>query len=198
MTWHVVNSKKHQDNCKKKKLVSGSKHRGATTSRAIIIVVDNHYDYNQFCGITALFGVFLETNKLQNLTRLRLSIESEHFLQQTHSVPSAINIRWNASNAGNCCRTKTEKTQTLFALQFLAMIGLGTGKNVYEVRIQLIAPTNTAPIPSHPIYTELGYSSLACVQLPCSTSYSIQAPKSHEILMFVFKQRKKTIHCQIL
>ena len=47
----------------------------ATKSMALIVLVvdfvsDQHNEHSELCGITALFGVFLETNKHQNLTKL--------------------------------------------------------------------------------------------------------------------------------
>ena len=36
----------------------------------IVLVNDQHNEHDRPCGITALFGIFLETNKHQNLMRL--------------------------------------------------------------------------------------------------------------------------------
>ena len=57
------------------KLVSNKMPNNVVTpSTSIVLVIEQHNKYIKLCGVTALFGIILATNKHQNHVRLRVPI----------------------------------------------------------------------------------------------------------------------------
>ena len=79
----------------------------------------------QYCGVTALFGIFLETNKHQNLTRLRhpgykrtseISINLGTYFTPTLKQVQHVLRSWIIQGHYNVCRASNEHMKNQQAL----------------------------------------------------------------------------------